>query len=107
MKQQEKKKRNTSSEKKHPRSSIFIKVLLLILILGAGWQIGHLHQDVQRAESIRQELAQQVKDQQRENASLKADIKEGSTTEKMKELARDELGYVESGEYVFEIIGAG
>ena len=37
----------------------------------------------------------------RSNETLKADIDEGVTDEKMKELARDELGWTDPDEYVF------
>ena len=50
----------------------------------------------------RQELlAAQVDAQRQANESLAADIAEGTTPEKMEELAREELGLVTPGEYVF------
>ena len=39
--------------------------------------------------------------QRQANESLAADIAEGTTPEKMEELAREELGLVTPGEYVF------
>ena len=35
------------------------------------------------------------------NDALRADIAEGATDEKMKDLARDELGWTDPDEYVF------
>lgn len=36
-----------------------------------------------------------------DNEALRADIAEGATDEKMEELARNELGWTDSNEYVF------
>ena len=41
-------------------------------------------------------------ERERENAAMKADLEEGPTEEKLLEIARDELGLVKPGEYVFE-----
>ena len=43
--------------------------------------------------------------QRQENAALEADIAAGPTDEKLEEIARDELGLVKPGEYVFEPSG--
>ena len=39
---------------------------------------------------------------EQENAALEADIAEGPTEEKLQDIARDELGFVKPGEYVFD-----
>ena len=86
-------------QKKHTRSSLFTKVLLVLL--GAiGLQLRSLHGQVQEAQEEKELLTQQVQAQQQENDALSQDIAEGSTQEKMLEIAREELGYVGPNEYV-------
>lgn len=94
-------------KKMRVRSSLPTRVIILLLLAGALIQLWHLSGQVAAAAAQREELEEEVAQIQRENSALAADIAEGSTTEKMKELARSELDYVEPGEYVFEIIGAG
>ena len=56
---------------------------------------------VESARAQRDSYADQVAELQQENDALKEDIAEGVTPEKIEEIARDELGYVTPGEYVF------
>ena len=87
-------------QKKHTRSSLFTKVLLVVLLAAMGLQLRSLHAQVQEAEAEKDQLAQQVQLQQQENDALSQDIAEGNTREKMLEIARDELGYVAPNEIV-------
>lgn len=87
--------------RQHTRMSLPTKILLLVLLLGVGWQLYSLQEQVAHAQETREQLAQQVEAKQRENDSLSADIAEGNSTEKMEEIARNELGLVTPGEYVF------
>lgn len=87
-------------EKKHTRASLLTKVLLVVLLGAMGLQLRSLHAQVQSAQTERDQLAQQVQAQQQENDALSQDIAEGSTQEKMLEIAREELGYVGPNEYV-------
>lgn len=104
------KQRQQSPEKKKKervRSSLLTRIVILLLLAGVGLQLWHLNGQVAAAAAQREELAAEVAQMEQENSALEADIAGGSTTEKMKELARSELDYVEPGEYIFEIIGAG
>ena len=76
------------------------KLLLLALLLGIGWQLIRLQDQVETAQAEREQLAAQVEIQRQENGALAADIAEGNTQEKMEEIARNELGMVYPGEYV-------
>lgn len=87
-------------QKKHTRSSLFTKVLLLVLLAAIGLQLHSLRSQVQEAQAEKELLTQQVQAQQQENDALFQDIAEGSTREKMLEIAREELGYVGPNEYV-------
>lgn len=87
-------------EKKRNRASLFTKVLLVVLLAAMGIQLRSLHAQVQEAQTEKDQLAQQVQLQQQENDALSQDIAEGSTREKMLEIAREELGYVSPNEIV-------
>ena len=87
-------------EKKHTRASLLTKVLLVVLLAAMGIQLRSLHSQVQTAQAQRDQMAQQVQAQQQENDALAQDIAEGTTTEKMLDMAREELGYVNPNEIV-------
>lgn len=76
------------------------KLLLLVLLLGIGWQLVRLQDQVKAAQAEKDLLAAQVETQRQENEALTADIAAGGTQEKMEEIARDELGMVFPDEYV-------
>ena len=92
-------------QKKQPRqrvrASLFTKVLILVLLVGIGWQLVRLRDQVEAAEAEKARLETQIQAQQQENDALAADIAEGSTQEKMEEIARETLGLVYPGERVF------
>ena len=83
------------------RASLFTKVLVLALLAGIGWQLINIRSQVEGATAEKARLEAQVQEQQQANDALAADIAEGSTQEKMEEIARQELGYVSPGERVF------
>ena len=88
-------------KKQHARASLLTKLLVLLLLAGIGWQLFHLQEQVRTAEAEKDALAAQVQAKQQENDALSADIAQGSTQEKMEEMAREELGLVYPGERVF------
>ena len=88
--------------KKRSRGSVLTKLLILVILAAIGWQLYGLRSQVRRAQEEREQYAALVAEKQRENAALEADITEGPTDEKLEEIARDELGLVKPGEYVFE-----
>ena len=92
-------------QKKPPRqrvrASLFTKVLILVLLVGIGWQLVRLRDQVEAAEAEKARLETQIQAQQQENDALAADIAEGNTQEKMEEIARETLGLVYPGERVF------
>ena len=87
--------------KKRSRGSVLTKLLILVILAAIGLQLRSLHSQVQDAQAQRDALTAQVQAQEQENAALAADIAEGATDEKMKDLARDELGWTDPDEYVF------
>ena len=86
-----------SRKKQRVRSSL----LLLVLLVAVGWQLYDLHGQVANAQAEKERLAAEVETTRQENEALAADIAEGGTAEKKQEIARDELGWVGPGEYVF------
>ena len=64
---------------------------------------GSLHSQVQDAQAQRDALTAQVQAQEQENAALAADIAEGATEDKMKEIAQEELGLISPNQRVFSV----
>ena len=94
--------KNTETAKyARPRASLLTKLLVVVLLAAIGWQLFELRDQVASAQSEKERYAQQVSAQQQENDALSADIADGTTSEKMEEIARNELGLVTPGEYVF------
>lgn len=82
------------------RAGPLTKILLLLLLIGIGWQLYRLQGQVADAQAERDLLAAEAEVLRQENDALAADIAEGNTQEKMEEIARNELGMVFPGEYV-------
>ena len=85
------------------KGSLLPKLIIVVVLAAIGVQLRTLHVQVQDAQAERDALAAQVAAQQQENDALAEDIAEGSTEEKMKELAREELGLVEPDQRVFSV----
>lgn len=92
--------RTAGKKRRLLRAGLLTKFLLLALLLGIGWQLYRLQDQVEAAQAEKDRLAAQVEVQRQENDALSADIAEGGTQEKMEEIARNELGMVFPGEYV-------
>jgi len=76
-------------------------VVILLLLVTVGWRLHALQGQVRAAQAERDQYARQVENVQQENETLRSDIAEGPTEEKMKELAREELGMIDSNSYLF------
>ena len=85
-----------------PRAGFLMKVVIVVLLVALGWKVYDLHGQIGAAEEEKARYAAQVALLEQENAALEADIEEGPTDEKLQEIARDELGFVKPGEYVFD-----
>ena len=73
--------------KKKKSGNLLVHVVILLLLATVGWRL--------------YALQGQVENVQQENETLRSDIAEGPTEEKMKELAREELGMIDSNSYLF------
>ena len=91
----------TPAKQKRAGSGLLTRLLLLVLLAGIGWQLFTLRDQVEDARANMEVLSVRVDARRQENSALAADIAEGSTPEKMEEIAREELGLVTQDEYVF------
>ena len=78
--------------KKKKSGNLLVHVVILLLLATVGWRLYALQGQVRAA---------QAENVQQENETLRSDIAEGPTEEKMKELAREELGMIDSNSYLF------
>lgn len=87
--------------KKKAGGGVLMHLVILLILAAVGWELHILQGQLQQARAENQQYSRQVETLKQSNESLRADIGEGATDEKMKEIARDELGWTESDEYVF------
>ena len=87
--------------KKKKSGNLLVHVVILLLLATVGWRLHALQGQVRAAQAERDQYARQVENVQQENETLRSDIAEGPTEEKMKELAREELGMIDSNSYLF------
>ena len=85
-----------------PRSGFLIKVVVVMLLVALGWKVYDLQGQIAAAKEEKDRYAEQVAEMEQANAALEADIAEGPTDEKLQDIARDELGFIKPGEYVFD-----
>lgn len=85
-----------------PRAGFLTKLIIIVLLAVLGFKVYDLHGQIEMAEEERASYQEQVDEKKQENAALAADLAEGPTDEKLQDIARDELGYVKPGEYVFD-----
>ena len=89
------------AKKKKAGNGLVTKLIILALIAIIGWQLYDLQDQLSAAQAERDRYQTEVESLRQENDALAADIAEGTTQEKMEEIARKELGVVTPGEYVF------
>lgn len=93
--------KKSTKQPQRAKTSLLTRILLLLLLVGIGWQLHSLRGQVEQAQADKEVLAAKVAAKQQENDALSADIAEGNTAEKREEIARNELGLVTPNEYVF------
>lgn len=81
--------------------SLSVHLVLLLVLAVLGWRLYVQQGENEKARAEHDAYAQQVETLKQDNEALRADIAEGATDEKMEELARNELGWTDSNEYVF------
>lgn len=93
--------RQKAAHAKKASGGVLFWLLILLLLAALGWTLRTVQTQVQSAEAERDRYALQVAQAEQDNEALRADIAEGATEEKMKELAREQLGWTDPNEYVF------
>lgn len=89
-------------KKPRPKAGLLTKVIIVVLLAAIGWKLYDLQGQIRAAQAEKAAYEQLVAEQQQKNDALIADLEKGPTPEKIEEIARNELGYVKPGEYVFE-----
>ena len=86
---------------KFVRSSLLVKLVILILVGVMTVQVIRVYGRVSDARTQEAQIAAQVEQRKQENAALEADLGKSDDEEFVKDLARDQLGLAESGERIF------
>ncbi len=93
--------RKSRTERKPRHVNVVVIVLVLVILAAMGWRLNGLRAQLETARFERDRYQDQVDAMEQKNASLSADIEEGVTEEKIEDIARNDLGMVLPGEYVF------
>lgn len=93
--------RKSRTERKPRHVNVVVIVLVLVILAAMGWRLNGLRAQLETARFERDRYQDQVDAMEQKNASLSADIEEGVTDEKIEDIARNDLGMVLPGEYVF------
>ncbi len=93
--------RRSRNERKPRHVNVVVIVLVLVILAAMGWRLNGLRAQLETARFERDRYQDQVDAMEQKNASLSADIEEGVTDEKVEDIARNDLGMVLPGEYVF------
>lgn len=88
------------NERKRPSSKL-TGLILVILMIGIGVQLGHMRTQLRSAQAEEAVYAQRLTELQQVNARLSEDIENSDDPELVEEIARNELGMVTAGEKVF------
>ena len=83
------------------RSSIFMKIVILALLVYAGISVANTRGRIAQAEADRAMLQAKVDEARQENAELEYDIDHAGDPETIASIAREKLGLVMPGEKVF------
>ena len=83
------------------KASLLTKVVILALLIGAATGLLSMRSQLQTAQDDLADAQKQVKEQKQINADLADAVENSNDPERQADLARDKLGLVEPGEYVF------
>lgn len=90
---------------KFKRSSLMTKIIVIIPAVAAAVTLVSLQAQLEEKQAAAAELEQQVVAAEQENQRLELAIEAAGTDAGIKEIAREKLGLVDSGEIVFYDIG--
>lgn len=83
------------------KASLLTKVVILALLIGAATGLLSMRSQLQTAQDDLADAQKQVEEQKQINADLADTVENSNDPERQADLARDKLGLVEPGEYVF------
>ena len=83
------------------RASLLTKVVILALLVAAATGLLGLRSQLSTAQADLAEAQRQVEEQKQVNADLADAVENSGDPDRQADLARDKLGLVEPGEYVF------
>ena len=95
--------KGTVKPAKKRSGGLLIHVAILLLLAAIGWQLYHLQSQIASTQAEKDRTAQQVETLKQTNDALRADIAEGATEDKMKEIAQEELGLISPNQRVFSV----
>lgn len=83
------------------RASLLTKIVILALLIGAATTLLNLRSKIAAAQADLAEAQEQVAAQRQINADLADAVENSDDPERQTDIARDKLGLVAPGEYVF------
>lgn len=84
------------------KASLLTKLVILTLLIGTATGLLNMRSQLQAAQADLAIAQKQVEEQKQINADLADAVENSGDPERQADLARDKLGLVEPGEYVFQ-----
>ena len=84
------------------KASLLTKFVILTLLIGTATGLLAMRSQLQTAQTDLAAAQKQVEEQKQINADLADAVENSGDPERQADLARDKLGLVEPGEYVFQ-----
>ena len=84
------------------KASLLTKFVILTLLIGTATGLLAMRSQLQTAQADLAAAQKQVEEQKQINADLADAVENSGDPERQTDLARDKLGLVEPGEYVFQ-----
>nr|WP_317325859.1 septum formation initiator family protein [uncultured Flavonifractor sp.] len=83
------------------KASLLTKLVVLALLIGSATGLLTMRSQLQNAQADLADAQRQVEEQKQINADLADAVENSGDPDRQADLARDKLGLVEPGEYVF------
>lgn len=90
---------------KFVKSSLLVKVILLVIVVYATVTLVSLRRQITAKEAQAAQLTSSITTAEQENSRLSDAIENADTDEGVEAIAREKLGMVGDGEIVFEDVG--
>lgn len=84
------------------KASLLTKLVILALLIGTATALLTMRSQLQAAQADLAAAQQQVEEQKQVNADLADAVENSGDPDRQADLAREKLGLVEPGEYVFQ-----